>query len=197
MTREQEREWVAIFRCAWSKVRLRLSGVHLPAMQDWEDLRSQAMIRVFQKAHTFEPAKSQLYSWMMTVAYRTTLNGLRWWMPTHQKREKSRVRRAKRLVTWQLEDLDEGTGRPVRVPVYDVVDAQSRFNVREIDGFTQLLTTRERKVFMWTGEGRSAKQIGKRLDITPSNVYHVVYRIGRRYRQWSEQIPSPPITQLP
>ncbi len=79
MTHSDQTALWEVCESQWKRLRPRW-GISLP-YADWEDIRSEAFVRVFRQAHRYDPEKGTPETWAGVVMYRSIINSLRPLLP--------------------------------------------------------------------------------------------------------------------
>lgn len=186
MTPEIESQLLATFRKGWYRMRARLAWVSLPS-QDWEDLKSEALRRVFVGFDTYDHRKGTLDGWGFTVVKHSIQNGLRRLLPNPRvKAHKWRTlfQRPTRLYTRIVEVNPYGDEEVVVEP--DLVDPATEPEpgysaVDQREQFCAGLNKRDQRLIDLAGKGLSPRQIVAQIGRPVGVVYNHLFGLKRLY----------------
>jgi RNA polymerase sigma factor (sigma-70 family) len=180
MSSTNDQELFSMAARCFGAMQRRLLDVKLPS-QEWEDIRSEAIIRVFEKRGQFDKDRGKLFSWVFTIVRNSVFNSLRRSLPargvkSHRWRTNLLLARPIRTKVVQTSRW----GEEITVVEPDIVDDQS-WPPSDIEDFRNTLNRADRRVFDWrVRDGMSFYQIAARLGSTYQRAHLRFHRDVRR-----------------
>lgn len=168
----------------WKRIRTRLSAVKLPS-QEWEDIRSEAIIRVFQKRHRLDPNRP-FGPWAFTVMWRCTQNALRRFLPRKDlKAHKWRTNfQMARSIETRVVQLDDWGNECVRIEP-DIVDMHpTPIITSEVDDFAATLKRSERRLLRIATESETIQQVANKLGWKYGRAQRGLLDLQRAYQRY-------------
>ncbi len=170
----------------WGRLMVRWTKVRLPT-EDWNDIRSEAFIRVFQKADHYDPDKGAPEIWVRTVIQRSIINSLRAIIPSLPEHEWRTSILCARPILTRVEQTGQW-GEQVTIVEPDMVDeslihpdAQLRW-----EEFIARLRFDQRIILTQRGRGWSLMAIKRKWfkDKTYSKVNSRLLDIKRQWKEY-------------
>ena len=169
----------------WRRLKPRWNTVNLPEA-DWEDIRSKAVVRVFQRAERYDPCKGSPETWAGVIMYRSIINSLRAIIPSRE----SHKWRTNLHCAYPIRTMVKQTGRwgeEVMVVEPDMVDdaaASPRFTTRRED-FSKWLNADQRIVLKERERGLTIRDIW-RLRFKHEKYYRVNKHWHDIQQKWTD-----------
>ncbi len=171
----------------WTRLMSRWSTMHLPK-EEWNDIRSVAFIRVFNRASSYDPDKGSPETWARTVMHRSIMNSLRTLVPNKRFKDhewRTHIQRARPISTSVKQ-----TGRwgeEVVVVEPDMIDESSvsPYMATRWNDFLAQLDSDQRRILRQRMRGVTVTDIHKRF-YKHKGYQQVLGRLHDIRKRWKE-----------